>query len=146
MTPLEMIQAYYKLFYAPRREDLEAIVHSDFQADDDPIGLHVRSREELWSMVHGAAETRGDQPVAVEVTAWFGDEEVGVASWVWTAPGTSAAMFGLPTVEGSFDVHGLGHFTFKEGKLASLVEYWDSAEFLRWLGADVPSVGAVAAG
>lgn len=141
MTPLETVRAYYDLFGQRSREALDQVVTPDFVADDDPINLHVRGVADLWRAIDrtppGPTPT-GEQGSFV-VEEYIGDGARGAARWHWRAPGSTAALFGLPVSGNMAEIDGLALVEFKDGKLSRLTEFWDSAGAMRQFGAEIPS-------
>jgi steroid delta-isomerase-like uncharacterized protein len=61
-----------------------------------------------------------------------------VASGTWTQPFTHGPLAGLPPTGKSFRFPGSGFLTYKDGKLESVVHYFDNLAFLTQIGV-VPS-------
>ena len=135
MTPGEKVQAYYGLFTAPSRETLDAIVHDDFALDDDPFDWHIRGKEALWKTVDREPLLKLGEFVC---DAYHGDEESGATHWVWDVGPQFSGIYGLPAGDQRAHLEGVAVVTFREGKLASLKEHWDSASLLRQFGVALP--------
>ncbi|MFT7600105.1 MAG: hypothetical protein ACI8TP_003045 [Acidimicrobiales bacterium] len=147
MEPLELVQKYYDQTDAPSRDFEDNWIEPDFKMADAPLGLWFEGREQHWAFAQAVAAANPDpesgQTAAsgqtVQCHEYLGSPDRGVIRWTWTARGaTVPRIFGLAPVPGEFKVQGLGLVTFRNGRLATLEEFWDSADLRRRLGADIP--------
>jgi SnoaL-like polyketide cyclase len=143
MTPLHTVQAYYNLYTAkPSREVLDTQLDDQFVTEDGPLGIRVEGKEAVWQF----ATKRDTARAGKESTSWIncheylGTAERGVVRWTWTFRGdVITPLFGLDPIERDIVVEGLALVTFRDGKLATLYEFYDGAEMLRQLGAKIPA-------
>jgi hypothetical protein len=141
MEPLELVQRYHNQVDAPSRDFEDNWIDPDFQMADAPLGLWFEGREQHWAFAQAVAATNPDPGSwqTVQCHEYLGSADRGVVRWTWTARGASVPrIFGLAPVPGEFKVEGLGLVTFRDGRLATLEEFWDSADLRRRLGADIP--------
>ena len=135
MAAADLVKAYYGLFSRPARDILDAVVHPDFELDDAPLNWHLRGKEAVWKAV--------DRPALLEpgefvCDAYFGDEDAGAMHWTWDVSPKFAATFSVTPPDGRARVEGVALVTFRDGKLKSLKEHWDSASLLRQFGVSLP--------
>lgn len=134
MQPADLVRGYYSLFERASREVLDEVVHDDFELTDAPFAWTLRGKEAVWKTVDGAPQL---EPGAFVCDRYFGDENAGAMHWSWDVRPEAAAIYRLPIGAGA-RVEGVALVTFRDGKLATLTEYWDSADLLRQLGVELP--------
>jgi len=144
MTQLQTVQAYYNLFTAkPSREVLDSQLDDQLVTEDGPLGFRLVGKEAVWQF----ATTRDTAREGKKSTSWvkcheyLGTSERGVVRWTWTFRGDGVTpRFGLDPIEKEIEIEGLALVTFRNGKLATLDEFYDGAEMLRQLGAKIPAL------
>ena len=143
MTPLQTVQAYYNLLTAkPSREVLDTQLDDQLVAEEGPLGVRLVGKETVWQFAttRDTAREGRESPSRIQCHEYFGTAERGVVRWTWTFRGdVITPLFGLDPMERDIVVEGLALVTFRDGKLATLSEFYDGAEMLRQVGAKIPA-------
>jgi steroid delta-isomerase-like uncharacterized protein len=118
------------------REGLERAIEmyaDDVQFEDVTFAHKVSGRAELKQFFAGFVDPAADVNVFT-VTGYTGGPEAGAAEWTWHAKHGGEFM-GMPAAGKSTEVRGVSVLTFRNGKIVSQRDYWDSGTALRQLGA-----------
>ena len=153
MTPEDKVRTwlYMQARDAGDRELFDQIVHDDIVVDDEPVGLKLAGKEQVWpGFALTPEEKAGPQSVAfsVEFLGYVGDEQEGFARWSFRPKGTFAAVWGVHDLQideqDALDVDIAVRVRFKEGKIYRINEYWNPVPLMQSFGLNVPSPGVPA--
>jgi steroid delta-isomerase-like uncharacterized protein len=118
------------------REGLEKVMDmytDDVQFEDVTFAHKVKGKAELKQFFAGFVDPKAGENVFT-VTGYGGGTEAGAAEWTWRAKHAGDFM-GVTAAGKSTEARGVSVLTFRNGKIVSQHDYWDSGAVLRQLGA-----------
>lgn len=110
-----------------------AMYADEVEFEDVTLGHKAKGKSGLKSFFAGLFEPGAGENVFT-VVAFYGDSGGGAAEWTWRAKHQGDFM-GTPAAGKQTEITGVSVLTFKEGKIKTQHDYWDSGAVLRQLGA-----------
>lgn len=138
-TPEQKVRAYYALFGEASESSINQLVHEDYALEDAQLGMVIDGREAFQAMfVPG-----GNRVYPITVIAYFGDDRAGAVHVRVRWPTKYIApAWGLSGTDEEIEFEAVGLITFRDGKIASHLDFWDSGLLYQRLGGDFPNPDA----
>ena len=134
-SPRKFAGSYQELYAASslhQLEKIDAIFTSDAAYEDVAAGQVHRGKEEIKQLLRAAYAWAPDLEATMKSLIVADD----CAATEWLSEGIQTGPIGddLPASGNSFRLRGASILTFRNGKIASVTEYYDMATFLTQLG------------
>ena len=111
-------------------ERIDAIFTEDAAYEDVAAGQIYCGKEDIKQLLRGAYAWAPDFRVTMKSLLVANDS----AASEWVSEGIQTGPIGdLPASGNSFCLRGVSIVTFRDGKIASIIDYYDMATFLRQL-------------
>lgn len=115
-------------------EHLIELYADDVSFEDVTLGDRAAGKTEVKQALSGFLASPSSGENVFSVTSYTGNSEGGAAEWSWEAKHAGEFM-GVQAAGKKTRVNGVSVLTFRDRKIASQRDYWDSAALLRQLGA-----------
>jgi steroid delta-isomerase-like uncharacterized protein len=126
-----LVHELYAAWSLHEPERLDAIFAEDAAYEDVAGAQLVRGKEAIKELLRAAYAWAPDFRVAMKSLIVAGD----TAATEWVSEGIQTGPIGeLPASGNSFRLRGASILTFRDGKIAKVIDYYDMATFLRQLG------------
>ena len=126
-----LVNELYAAWSLHQLEKIDAILTEDAAYEDVASGHVYRGTEEIKQLLRAVYAWAPDYRVTMKSLILEGD----VAATEWQSEGIQTGPVGdLPASGNSFRLRGVSILTFRDGKIASVTDYYDMATFLRQLG------------
>ena len=133
-SPEEIRRLVYELYAAwslHQLEKIDTIFTDDAAYEDVAAGQAYRGKEAIKELLRGAYAWAPDFRVTMQSLIVADDR----AATEWLSEGIQTGPIGdLPASGNSFRLRGVSTFVFRDGKIASVTDYYDMATFLAQLG------------
>ena len=127
-----LVQELYAAWSLHQLEKIDAIFTRDAAYEDVAAGQVHRSAEEIKQLLRATYAWAPDFRVTMKSLIVADD----CAATEWLSEGIQTGPIGdnLPASGNSFRLRGASILTFRDGKIASVTDYYDMATFLTQLG------------
>jgi steroid delta-isomerase-like uncharacterized protein len=126
-----LVQELYAAWSLHQLEKIDAIFTSDAAYEDVAAGQVHRGKEEIKQCLRAAYAWAPDFRVTMKSLIVADD----CAATEWLSEGIQTGPIGdLPASGNSFRLHGASILTFRDGKIATVTDYYDMATLLTQLG------------
>jgi len=115
-------------------EQLIQLYADDIKFEDVTFGDRANGKDELKRAFTSYFAAPGASENVFTVSAYTGNFEAGAAEWTWDAKHKGEFM-GVQAAGKETHVRGVSVLTFRNAKVSTQRDYWDSAAVLRQLGA-----------
>ena len=133
-TPEEirrLVQELYAAWSLHQLEKIDAIFTDDAAYEDVAAAQTYRGKEAIKELLRGAYAWAPDFRVTMQSLIVADD----CAATEWLSEGIQTGPIGdLPASGNSFRLRGASVIHFRDGKIASVIDYYDMATFLAQLG------------
>ena len=125
-----LVDELYAAWSLHQLEKIDAIFTEDAAYDDVASGQAYRGTEEIKELLRTAYSWAPDFRITMKSLIIEDD----VAATEWLSEGVQTGPIGdLPASGNSFRLPGVSILTFRDGKIASVIDYYDMATFLAQL-------------
>ena len=126
-----LVNELYAAWSLHQLEKLDGIFTEDAAYEDVASGEVYHGTEEIKQLLRAAYAWAPDYSVTMKSLIVEGD----TAATEWLSEGIQTGPLGdLPASGNSFRLRGVSLLTFRDGKIAGVIDYYDMATFLRQLG------------
>ncbi len=126
-----LVQELYAAWSLHQLEKIDAIFTSDAAYEDVAAGQVHRGKEEIKQRLRAAYAWAPDFRVTMKSLIVADD----YAATEWLSEGIQTGPIGdLPASGNSFRLRGASILTFRDGKIATVTDYYDTATLLTQLG------------
>lgn len=129
---LEFAKRFLENFTPEKKEKAVAMFTEDGVFDDYTFGFRMEGEEQLTAPFQDFFDTRKWEHDFTALS-YKGDEVGGAIEYTWVMK--TDEFMGVPTNGQPLNIRGTYVITLRDGKISSLIDYWDAANLLRQLGA-----------